>query len=261
MSKLVGREDDTNVHHTELLAIWVVIKSIPDNRSGQVRTRVFSDSQAALQSIRSPNVNDSINLVLKNREKIRDTTISLQWVPGHEGIMGSERANELAQLATADTQPIPSPAETVPISVIYARGKATDYTPKQEEFYGAKTGRFLQEIDESPPGKHTKKLFNSLNRVDAAILAQLRTNIFRLETYLYKIKVAETDNCDWGALETVQHFLLLCPRWRQKRQGIRAAHGSRYYNISYALGGFQTIGRTARSSMARRTNGDQIGMQ
>ena len=48
---------------------------------------------------------------------------------GHEGITGNERANELAKLATADTQPIPSLAERVPISVIYARGKAARYTP------------------------------------------------------------------------------------------------------------------------------------
>ena len=91
---------------------------------------MFSDSQAALQSIQSVKVNDSINLVLKIREKIRNATISLHWVPGHKGIMGNERANELAQLAIADTQPMPSPAEMVPISVIYARGKAARYTPK-----------------------------------------------------------------------------------------------------------------------------------
>ena len=237
-AKLVGREEDTNVHHTEMLAIWTAIKGIPDDRSSQVRIRVFSDSQAALQSIQSAKVNDSINLVLKIREKIRNATISLHWVPGHEGIMGNERANELAQLATADIQPVPSPAEVVPISVIYARGKAARYTPKQEEFYGAKTGKFLQRVDKALPGKHTKKLYNSLNRADAAILAQLRTNISRLNTYLHRIKVAETDRCDCGALETVQHFLFLCPRWRQQRQGMKAAHGSRYCNISYALGGY-----------------------
>ena len=98
---------------------------------------------------------------------------------------------------------MPSPAEMVPISVIYARGKAARYTPKQEEFYGAKTGKFLQRIDKALPGKHAKKLYNSLNRADAAILAQLRINISRLNTYLHRIKVAEIDRCDYGVPETV----------------------------------------------------------
>ena len=98
---------------------------------------------------------------------------------------------------------MPSPAERVPISVIYARGKAAGYTPEQEEFYGAKTGKFLQSINKALPGKHTKKMYNSLNRADAAILTQLRTNISRLNTYLHRIKATETDKCDCRVPETV----------------------------------------------------------
>ncbi|KAG9665613.1 hypothetical protein KCU87_g10174, partial [Aureobasidium melanogenum] len=237
-SKLVGREEDTNVHHTELLAIWTAIKGIPDNMNSQVRIRVFSDSQGALQSVQSPKINDSINIVMKIREKIRKGTFSLHWVPGHEGIAGNERANELAQMATDESQPMLAPATTVPISVIYGRGKAAGFKPKQEEFYGAKTGKFLQRIDKALPGKHTKKLYNALNRTDASILAQLRTNISRLNTYLHKIKVVETDKCDCGVLETVQHLLFFCPRWRQQRQDMKSAHGRRFGNISYALGGY-----------------------
>ena len=80
-------------------------------------------------------------------------------------------------MATAKSQPKPAPAATVPISVIYGRGKLAGYKPVQEEFYGAKSGKFLQRIDRALPGKHTKKLYNALNRTDASILAQLRTNI------------------------------------------------------------------------------------
>jgi hypothetical protein len=64
-------------------------------------------------------------------------------VLGHKGIIGNERANELAHLAIANEQPMPSPAKVVPISVIYARGKVARYTPKQEAFYRAKTRKFL----------------------------------------------------------------------------------------------------------------------
>lgn len=102
-SNLVGRADETNAHLTELLAIWMVIKGIPSDSSSQVQIRVFSDSQGALQSIQNPNTNDSINLVMNIREKIRKGTFSLHWVPGYEGIKGNERANELAQLTTENT--------------------------------------------------------------------------------------------------------------------------------------------------------------
>jgi ribonuclease HI len=237
-SKLVGREEDTNVHHTELVAIWTAIKGISDDMNSQIRIRVFPDSQGALRSIPSLKINDSINLVMKIREKIRKGTYSLHWVPGHEGIAGNERANELAQTATADSQPMSAPAATVPISVVYSRGRTAGFKPKQEEFYGAKTEKFLQKIDKALLGKHTKKLYNALNRTDATILAQLRTNISRLNTYLHNIKVAETDKCECGVLETIQHFPFFCPRWRQQRQDLKSAHDRRFCNISYPLGGY-----------------------
>jgi ribonuclease HI len=237
-SKTIKRSEDTNVHHTELEAIWTVIKSIPQDTNRSVRVRVFSDNQGALRSIKKPKSNDSLNLVLKIRERISRATFSLHWVPGHEGIKGNERANELAQEATRDTQTLPARAPTVPMSILYAKAKEMDYQPRNEGFYGAKTGKHLQKIDKALPGSHTKRMYNTLNRIAASILVQLRTNISRLNTYLYKIKVTETDKCECGATETVPHFLFCCPRWSVQRRDMRAAHGSRYCDLSYALGGY-----------------------
>jgi hypothetical protein len=43
--------------------------------------------------------------------------------------------------------------------------------------------------------------------------------------------------------ETVPHFLFLCPRWRNERQALKLALGSRYRDLSYALGGYSTVER------------------
>ena len=112
---------------------------------------------------------------------------------------------------------MPNSANNIPISAIYARAKVMNFKPKPQEFYGATTGKHLQKIDKALPGKHTNKLYNALNRTAAATLVQLRTNISRLNTYLCKINVADTDRCECGMKETVQHFLFLCPRWRNER--------------------------------------------
>lgn len=133
---------------------------------------------------------------------------------------------------------MPDPTDKVPISAIYARAKAMEFKPESQEFYGATTGKHLQKIDKALPGKHTIRLYNALNRTAAAILVQLRTNISRLNTYLSKINAADTDKCECGMTETVSHFLFLCPRWRNERQEMRLAHGSRYCDLSYALGGY-----------------------
>jgi ribonuclease HI len=246
VSRTIRRAEETNVHLTELEAIWMAIKGLSHENNRLVKIRVFTDSQSALRSIQSAKVNDSLGLVMKIREKIAKATFSLHWVPGHEGVKGNERANELAQKATEADSTMPNRADRVPISAIYARAKVMDFKPKLQEFYGATIGKHLQKIDKALPGKHTNKLYNALNRTAAAILVQLRTNISRLNTYLSKINVADTDRCECGMTETVPHFLFSCPRWRNERQAMKSAHGSRYWDVSYALGGYSTAERDGK---------------
>lgn len=119
-----------NVQLTEPEAIWTVISNLSHDVYRSVKIRVFSDSQSALRSIRSPKVNDSLELVLKTREKMRKATYPLHWVPGHVGIRGNERANKLAQHATEDSRPMSKPATEVPISTIYAKATILDFRPK-----------------------------------------------------------------------------------------------------------------------------------
>ena len=131
MSRTTRRANEINVHLTELEAIWLAISNLSHNVHRSVRIRVFSDSQSALRSIQSPKVNDSLELVLKIREKIRKATYSLHWFPGHEGIRDNERANELAQQATEDRRPMKDPATEILISTIYAKAKSLDFARAQ----------------------------------------------------------------------------------------------------------------------------------
>jgi ribonuclease HI len=245
VSRTTRRAEETNVHLRELEAIWMAIEGLTHENNRLVNTRgfFFLDSQSALRSIKSAKMNDSIGLVMKIREKIAKATFSLHWVPGHDGIRGNERANELAQKATEANSSMPNPANNVPISAIYARAKTMDFKPKHQEFYGATTGKHFQKIDKALPGKHVNKLYNALNKKAAAILVQLRTNISRLNTYLSKINITDTDRCECGMIETVPYFLFSCPRWRNERQPIKPAHGSRYWDVFYALGGYSTAER------------------
>jgi hypothetical protein len=89
-------------------------------------------------------------------------------------------------------------------------------------------------------------LYNALNRTAATILVQLRTKILRLNTYLSKINIADTDRCECGITETVPHFLVSCPRWKNERKAMKAAHRNRYWDLSYALGGYSTAERDGK---------------
>ena len=100
------------------------------------------------------------------------------------------------------------------------------------------TGRHSKDIDAALPGKHTKAIYDKLNKKEAGILAQLRTGMARINSYLHRIGASGTDQCDCGtAKETVKHFLFLCTRWDHLRAQLLQQAGRRIGDISFCLGG------------------------
>jgi hypothetical protein len=68
--------------------------------------------------------------------------------------------------------------------------------------------------------------------------ASLRTSMARLNGYLYRINVVETDQCACGqARETVEHFLFRCRKWTAHRTEMLQCTNTHRGNISFFLGG------------------------
>jgi ribonuclease HI len=248
LSKTTKRADETSVHLTELEAIHTAIQMSAGFVTEGVHTRVFTDSKMALQSIQRPKRNYSQRLVREIRGALRGKPITLHWIPGHQGIEGNEKAHELAQKATESECDFVSETDRVPISTVYALAKRAGFKPKVNLFDTSKTGRFTKKVDKALPGRHTRLLYDNLCRTDAAILAQLRTGMARLNEYLSKIAATETDECECGCgvVESVVHFLFTCPKWSTARQSMRTAHKDRFGELSFALGGYSTYERNGR---------------
>jgi hypothetical protein len=102
----------------------------------------------------------------------------------------------------------------------------------------ATTGKFTKTIDKALPQGHTRKLYDKLPREEAAILTQLRTGRSHLNDYLEKIKAFPSELCPCGQPETVEHFLIACPKWTNERQQLKQAAGARWTDLSYLLGGW-----------------------
>jgi len=167
-------------------------------------------------------------------------------MPGHGTCVGNNEADRLAKSATAEGTTVPAVLTKVaiPLSIMksVARGKA--FKPKHDAFAASTTGQFTRRIDRALPGKHTLLLYNSLNRREAAILSQLQTGRARVNKYLSKIGAAESELCDdCQQIESIPHLLFTCRKWEQHRANMRAEHGSRYGELSYALGGYNNVSR------------------
>jgi hypothetical protein len=101
-----------------------------------------------------------------------------------------------------------------------------------------RVGEYARRFDTALPGKHTRLVYNGLNRTEAGVLAQLRTGMSRLNGYLCRINAAETDRCACGqAKETVEHFLFRCARWDRYRETMLRQTNSKMGCLSFFLEG------------------------
>jgi hypothetical protein len=101
-----------------------------------------------------------------------------------------------------------------------------------------KVGKHSKRVDIALPGKHTRRLYDELPWKEASVLAQLRTRMARLNSYLHRINAAPTDQCACGqARETVEHFLFRCTKWTTYRTEMLQCTATHRSNISFYLGG------------------------
>jgi ribonuclease HI len=243
---LIGTDRDLNVYYGEMMAIYRVIHSIeaasrlwpPDY---QPHFTIFSDSQTALTSILKPRIQSGqhiITAILESLEKLRarQVNITLRWVPAHSGVIGNEKAHQAAQSAASNNlNSLAVHQQRLKSStLLWARSAIPppEKSDKDNEYFSKHT-------DQALPGKHTKALYNTINKNDASILAQLRTGKCRLNHYLYRINAVESDICECGRhAETVKHFLFQCPRWEEKRNKMRSTFPHRFGDLSFWIGGW-----------------------
>jgi hypothetical protein len=154
------------------------------------------------------------------------------WTPANEQITLQEKAKVMARQAV-------EPFRVAKEQTLSA--KTTVLCLAKQNHKGGfieRVGHYTRKFDTALPGKHTRLLYNGFNRAEAAILAQLRTGMSRLNGYLYRINAAETDLCTCGqAKETVEHFLFRCSQWDQYRDILRKQTDTKMGCLSFFLGG------------------------
>jgi ribonuclease HI len=241
----IGIQDDLTIYFAEVFAIYQAVINIRLLLQAQPRVRsktmvVFSDNQAALQSLTSPrqqsgqfmlrNIIDAVHLLRKQY----GSKIEFHWVPAHAGVELNERANTQARRAT-EKNSIPQ-QPNLPRLATAARREITNQATGQR-MSATEENSFRCHIDQAIPGKHVRTLYDGLSKKDASILAQLRTGKCRLNAYLFRIRAVESEMCQCGReAETVRHFLFRCPRWRTTRNELQLTTLPRWGEHAYCLG-------------------------
>jgi hypothetical protein len=203
------------------------------------RIMLLTSNKAAALTIGNPRQQSGQEFVrqtykLMKRLQRNGNHINILWIPTSKDNKLLGLAKEQARTAT---QKDAVPQESVPrmksttLNITRSQAAARNGLPEN-------VGRHVKRVDAALPGKHTRQLYDRLSWKEASVLAQLRTGMARLNGYLYRINVAETDQCACGqARETVEHFLFRCRKWTTQRIALLQCGHTHRGNLSFFLGG------------------------
>ena len=233
----LGMRTEQNPFSGELAATAYALRHLPDLKYRSVA--VLASNRAAVLTIRNPRqqsgqeyvrcIYDSIDTL-----KVKGNVVAVIWMPTSAEHKLLKIAKEEARGATRDGA-IPAlkfpRMRSMTLSMARLSQRTSRHLPDN-------VGKFSKRVDAALPGKHTRLLYDSLSRREASVLAQLRTGMTRLNGYLFRIKVAASQQCACGqATETVEHFLFRCKTWTAHRTEMLQCTETPRGNLSFYLGG------------------------
>ena len=183
---------------------------------------ILSDSQAALKALTSNKIKSKLvwNCLNNLKTLANHNKLSLKWVPGHEGISGNERADQLAKKAAAE--PFVGPEPVCGISRRAARRAVQQWIRKEH-------ATRWENISEQ---RHSKLMLTSLNqrdhkdvlnlsRTDIRLVMGLMTGHCPAKKHLHTMRVLEEPPiCRFCGEEdeTATHLIFECEALERTRQ-------------------------------------------
>ena len=238
-SVTIGPGSEQNPYTAELEAVATALRSIPPSLVAQDVT-IAVGNRSVVAAIRRPQQQSgqcTISGIYDQMKRLRKRgcTVRLMWVPaGEEEFAPRQLAKAAAKRATERDCEAEMPwyqTRTTTLRLALAQGRAREQLPES-------VGKYSKRIDKALPGKHTRAIYDSLKREESDVLAQLRTGMVRLNSYLRRIGATDSDLCDCGqATETVEHFLFRCKNWTAQREMLLECARTKIGNLSFFLGG------------------------
>jgi hypothetical protein len=147
-------------------------------------------------------------------------------VPGHEGIVGNETADQLAR--TGSEHPFIGPEPACGISVGIPKKAVRDWTSRQhKEYWESLTGlRQAKGLIQGPSARRTKDLLR-LNRDQLRWVVGLLTGHCHLKGHLFKLGLINDPICEryQEEVESATHILCDCEAVAQ----IRFRHAGQFF--------------------------------
>ncbi|KAM7307464.1 hypothetical protein ISCGN_011100 [Ixodes scapularis] len=164
---------------------------------------LLTDSRCAIQKIANAETRDPATAAARKALAILEahgSSVCFQWIPGHVGIQGNERADDLAAEAHQFPPQVPPPAH-----------------PQQ-----AALDVRWHLLREKPEKSLPKGTLTGLSRAAETLVRRLRTNTAYTNKFLAKMGKRQSSSClQCRAEETIHHILCVCPAYETQREALR----------------------------------------
>jgi ribonuclease HI len=197
------------------------------NSLPQRRFRIFSDNKGAL--LRLQTLSDAPGQayqlrILKAAKSIvrKGASLDLNWVPGHQDILGNDKADYLAKKASLKDPPN---LQKTSYAYLGQRAKLETTTQWKVALNANKQPSAYSKLFEWRLGKPL--IPRGTKRELASSFFQLKLGHGYLRAYLAKLGHVDNDRCSCGGRETPEHLLLSCRELRSQQRDLQEGLGCR----------------------------------
>ena len=211
------------VFQAEIKAITACVEGLLGRRTRNTRIHILSDSQAALRAL-DAQVHESW-VVWECRDALMQLAmrneVVLQWVPGHEGIDGNEKADDLAKKGTEMCLVGPDPCCGVSYSC--SKGLVRGWLARwKDRLWWTTPGLRQSKLFVNPYAKESGRLL-LLAKGELRILSGMLTGHGPLRKHLSRMGIGPGADCRFCLEdeETAEHLWIDCPAIStQRRQNL-----------------------------------------